>query len=88
MADKAAIERCRAGDKDAFRHVVERYQVEAIGHAAAILGNREDAMDAVQEAFIDSFRALDRIDLTRQFYPWFYIILRNRCYKLAAGRKR
>jgi RNA polymerase sigma-70 factor (ECF subfamily) len=68
--------------------VVEHYQAEAIGHAVAILGNREDAMDAVQEAFIDSFQALDRIDLTRQFYPWFYIILRNRCYKLAAGRKK
>jgi RNA polymerase sigma-70 factor (ECF subfamily) len=88
MDDQAAIERCRAGDKEAFRHVVEHYQAEAIGHAIAILGNREDALDAVQEAFIDTFQALDRIDLTRRFYPWFYIILRNRCYKLAAGRKK
>ncbi|MFZ0060629.1 MAG: sigma-70 family RNA polymerase sigma factor [Pyrinomonadaceae bacterium] len=87
MDDQAAIERCRAGDKEAFRHVVERYQAEAIGHAIAILGNREDAMDAVQEAFIDTFKALDRLDLTRRFYPWFYVILRNRCYKLADGRK-
>ncbi|MEP7273660.1 MAG: sigma-70 family RNA polymerase sigma factor [Acidobacteriota bacterium] len=88
MDDKAAIERCRAGDTDAFRHVVERYQAQAIGHAIAILGKREDALDAVQEAFIDTFQALDRIDLSRRFYPWFYIILRNRCYKLAAGRKK
>ncbi len=88
MDDRAAIERCRAGDKEAFRHVVEHYQAEAIGHAVAILGNCEDAMDAVQEAFIDTFQALDRIDLARRFYPWFYIILRNRCYKLAAGRKK
>ena len=69
MDDQAAIERCRAGDKEAFRHVVERYQAEAIGHAIAILGNREDAMDAIQEAFIDAFKALDRLDLTRRFYP-------------------
>ncbi|HEV8483849.1 MAG TPA: sigma-70 family RNA polymerase sigma factor [Blastocatellia bacterium] len=88
MDDQAAIERCRAGDKEAFRHVVEHYQAEAIGHAIAILGNREDAMDAVQEAFIDTFQALDRIDLTRRFYPWFYVVLRNRCYKLAAVRKK
>jgi RNA polymerase sigma-70 factor (ECF subfamily) len=84
MDDHAAFERCRAGDSEAFRHVVERYQAEAIGHAIAILGNREDAMDAVQEAFIDAFQAIDRLDLTRRFYPWFYVILRNRCYKLAA----
>lgn len=88
MDDQEAIERCRAGDKEAFRHVVERYQAEAVGHAVAILGNREDALDAVQEAFIDAFRALDKLDLSLRFYPWFYVILRNRCYKLAAGRRR
>jgi RNA polymerase sigma-70 factor (ECF subfamily) len=88
MDDQTAIQRCRAGDKEAFRFIVERYQAEAIGHAIAILGNREDAMDAVQEAFIDCFKALDRVDLTRRFYPWFYVILRNRCYKLGSGRKQ
>jgi RNA polymerase sigma-70 factor (ECF subfamily) len=88
MDDHSAIERCRSGDNEAFRHIVERYQAEAIGHATAILGNHEDALDAVQEAFIDAFQALDRIDLSRRFYPWFYVILRNRCYKLAHGRKK
>jgi RNA polymerase sigma-70 factor (ECF subfamily) len=88
MDDHAAIERCRAGDSDAFRHIVEHYQAEAIGHATAILGNHEDALDAVQESFIDAFRALDQLDLSRRFYPWFYVILRNRCYKLAHGRKK
>jgi RNA polymerase sigma-70 factor (ECF subfamily) len=88
MDDQTAIQKCRAGDKEAFRHLVERYQAEAVGHAIAILGNREDAMDAVQEAFIDCFRTLDRVDLTRRFYPWFYVILRNRCYKLGRGRKK
>ena len=88
MDDAEAIKKCRAGDNEAFRHVVERYQAEAIGHAIAILGNREDALDAVQEAFIDAFQALDRVDLTRRFYPWFYVILRNRCYKLAAKFKK
>lgn len=88
MNDQTAIEACRAGDHEAFRHVVERYQAEAIGHAMAILGNREDALDAVQEAFVDAFQGIDRLDVTRQFYPWFYVVLRNRCYKLAAGRSK
>ena len=88
MDDQTAIQRCKAGDREAFRHLVEHYQAEAIGHAIAILANREDAMDAVQEAFIDCFQALDRIDLTRRFYPWFYVILRNRCYKLASRRSK
>lgn len=88
MDDKAAIERCRSGDNEAFRHIVQHYQAEAIGHATAILGNKEDALDAVQEAFIDAFQALNQLDLSRCFYPWFYVILRNRCYKLAHGRKK
>ena len=88
MDDGAAIRACRAGDRQAFRHLVERYQAQAIGHAIGILGNREDAMDAVQDAFIDSFQSLNRFDLSRRFYPWFYIILRNRCYKSAAARTR
>jgi RNA polymerase sigma-70 factor, ECF subfamily len=89
MDDCEAIKRCRADDKEAFRHLVEQYQAEALGHATAILGNREDARDATQEAFLDAYQAINRFDLGRRFYPWFYVLLRNRCFKLAAkARKR
>ena len=88
MDDATAIQGCQEGDKEAFRYLVERYQAEAIGHAISILCNREDALDAVQEAFIDAYQALKGFDPRRRFYPWFYIILRNRCYKLANGRKK
>lgn len=88
MDDSAAIKKCQAGDKDAFRYLVERYQAEAMGHALAILADREDALDAVQEAFLDAYQALGRFDTSRQFYPWFYTILRNRCFKLLVGRRK
>ena len=88
MEDLVAIQKCKAGDKEAFRHLVERYQAEAMGHAIAILADRNDALDAVQEAFFDAFQALGRFDTSRQFYPWFYTILRNRCFKLVAVRKK
>jgi RNA polymerase sigma-70 factor, ECF subfamily len=87
MDDLAAIRRCRGGERDAFRHLVGRYQAQAISHASAILGNKEDALDAVQEAFLDAFQSLDRFDMSRRFYPWFYVVLRNRCFKLLAARK-
>jgi len=87
MDDEIAIEKCRNGEQEAFRHLVERYQRLAVSHAAAILGSREDALDAAQEAFIDAFRALKQFDNSRPFYPWFYVLLRNRCFKMAA-RKR
>jgi len=88
MEDEAAIKRCTSGDREAFRFLVQRYQAEAIGHATGILGRRDDAPDAVQEAFLDAYRALGRFDCARPFYPWFYAILRNRCYKMMAERAR
>lgn len=87
MDDATVIEKCQNGEKEAFRFLVEGYQKQAVAHAVAILGNREDAMDAVQEAFLDAFRSLKQFDGTRKFYPWFYVLVRNRCYKSRA-RKR
>ena len=87
MDDASAIEKCRKGEWEAFRFLVERYQAQAVGHAIVVLGNREDARDAVQEAFVDAFRAINRFDTMRRFYPWFYVLLRNRCFKIAAQRK-
>lgn len=82
MDDSGAIQKCQNGETSAFRILVERYQKQAVGHAVAILFNREDALDAVQEAFIDAFKAIDSFDRARAFYPWFYVLLRNRCYKM------
>jgi RNA polymerase sigma-70 factor, ECF subfamily len=87
MDDALAIDKCLNGENDAFHHLVENYQRQAVGHAAAILGNAEDAADAVQEAFIDAFRSLKNFDKTRRFYPWFYVLLRNRCYKMTAKKR-
>ena len=87
MDDAGAIKRCQQGDREAFRHLVERYQRRAVGHAVAILFDRDDAEDAVQEAFIDAFQAIGRFDTSRTFYQWFYVLLRNRCYKLTSKRR-
>jgi RNA polymerase sigma-70 factor (ECF subfamily) len=81
MQDAHAIRRCRQGDTEAFRHLVERYQRRALAHARSLTGNDADAADAVQDAFLDAFRHLGRFDEAREFYPWFYVILRNRCFK-------
>jgi RNA polymerase sigma-70 factor (ECF subfamily) len=87
MDDQTAIEKCQKGGREAFRFLVERYQKQAVGHAVAILRNREDALDAVQEAFIDAFQSIERFDRTRKFYPWFYVLLRNRCFKTMAQKR-
>lgn len=87
MDDAEAIRGCQQGDREAFRHLVERYQKRAVAHAMAILFNRNDAEDAVQEACIDAFKAIGTFDTSRTFYEWFYVLLRNRCYKVTARRR-
>jgi RNA polymerase sigma-70 factor, ECF subfamily len=87
MDDAATVERCLEGQPDAFRTLVERYQSRALGHAIAITRNRDDAQDAVQDAFLNAHRALHTFDRERVFYSWFYAILRNCCYKLVARRR-
>jgi RNA polymerase sigma-70 factor (ECF subfamily) len=87
MDDATTVERCLEGNPDAFRILVERYQGRALAHAVAIVRNRDDAQDAVQEAFLNAHRALRTFDRGRVFYSWFYAILRNCCYKLVARRR-
>jgi RNA polymerase sigma-70 factor (ECF subfamily) len=87
MEDAATIEKVQKGEREAFRYLVESYQNQAVAHAVAILGNAEDAQDAAQDAFIDAFQAIKRFDKERRFYPWFYVLLRNRCYKMTAKRR-
>ena len=88
MDDIKTIERCKAGQTEAFGQLVRQYQSQAIGHALALLGNLPDALDAVQDSFVAAYQALGRFDPSRRFYPWFYTILRNRCYRVLTSRAR
>jgi RNA polymerase sigma-70 factor (ECF subfamily) len=84
MQDADAIRRCRQGEVEAFGHLVHKYQRRALAHARALTGDAADAADAAQNAFLDAFRHLGRFDETREFYPWLYVLLRNRCFKQRA----
>ena len=86
MDDATAVRACRAGDVDAFRHLVDRYQGRALAHARILTRNEADAADATQEALVDAFRNLTGFDPTRPFYAWFYVLLRNRCFKQRSRR--
>ena len=84
MEDAEARGACLAGDMDMFRHFVERYQSRALAHARLLTRNAADAADATQDAFVDAFRNLRAFDPGRKFYAWFYVLLRNRCFKQRA----
>lgn len=87
MTDRELILASQVGDTEAFGQLVTRYQQAAYGHALALLGDREAARDATQDAFLAAFRALRRLDQDRPFFSWLYVILRNRCYSILRSRR-
>lgn len=52
MTDSEAVARCQNGDRDAFRHLVDRYRDLLFGTAVLMTGNRATAEEQVQEAFL------------------------------------
>jgi RNA polymerase sigma-70 factor, ECF subfamily len=87
VTDRELILASQVGDTEAFGQLVTRYQQAAYGHALTLLGDREAARDATQDAFLAAFRALRRLDQDRPFFPWLYVILRNRCYSILRSRR-
>ena len=75
--DSQLLERCRAGDHEAFRVLVDRYSRNAYGLARRITGNESDAEEVVQDALIKAWRSLDRFRGGSSFYTWLYRIVHN-----------
>jgi len=86
--DRADIERCLEGEVQGFEDLMNRYRQRAYAVALGMTGNHDDAMDAVQQAFIRIHRTLDRFQLERPFFPWLYRIVRNAALNQRRDEKR
>lgn len=82
------VHRARNGDQTAFMDLVDRFHGMAYASAYAIVRNKQDAEDAVQEAFIQAYRYLHTLDNPNRFAPWLRSIIRQRCYGLIRVLKR
>jgi RNA polymerase sigma-70 factor (ECF subfamily) len=86
--DAEVVARARAGDKDAFRVLVERHSRLVFGVAYRLTGNETDADDVVQETFLRAYRRLDQFEDRANFGSWLYRIAANCAYDLLRGRRR
>jgi RNA polymerase sigma-70 factor (ECF subfamily) len=66
------IQRAAAGDADAFREIVLRYERLVFGVAYTVLGDSYDAEDAAQEAFLRLHRGLPRYRGEAAFGTWVF----------------
>jgi RNA polymerase sigma-70 factor (ECF subfamily) len=75
--DSALVHACQDGDAAAFEELVKRYDVRLFSIAQHITHNREDAEDAVQDAFLKVFRNLSQFRGNSQFSTWLIRITVN-----------
>lgn len=76
------------GDLDAFTILVRRYRDLCFRFALRMLGNRDDAEEALQDAFVRAFRALAACRNRDRFGAWLYQILVNECRTRATRTAR
>lgn len=87
-SDAVIVARVSRGDVEAFRVLVERYRDRYARYAFHMLGNREDAEEALQDAFTRAYRSLARCEDPERFGAWLFRILVNRCRTMGARRGR
>lgn len=85
--DAAILERARAGDADAFNALVRAHERPMYSLAYRLLGNADDAADAIQDAFVNAFRALRQFR-GEEVRPWLFRIAVRCCYDQLRRRKR
>jgi RNA polymerase sigma-70 factor (ECF subfamily) len=74
--DADLVAHSQRGDLDAYGELVRRYQ-DVARRVGAAIGGVDTAEDAVQEGFVNAFRALGQFDASRPFRPWLLAIVAN-----------
>ncbi len=85
-SDAVAVERTLAGDRDAYRVLVERHSHNVFRLAYRMTGNRHDAEEVVQEAFLRGYQKLGQFAARANFGTWVYRIAAN--YAIDRMRQR
>ena len=88
QSDAAAVERTLAGDRDAFRVLVERHSHNVFRLAYRMTGNRQDAEEVVQEAFLRAYQKLGQFAARANFGTWVYRIAANYAIDRMRQRKK
>ena len=85
--DDLLVRRAQRGERFAFEKLVEQHEQRMYTLAARVLGSREDAADAVQEALLRAWLALPRFRGDARFSTWLYRIVVNAAHDQRAKRR-
>jgi len=88
MSDLTIINRVLDGDVEAYAQLVDRNYDRCARIAVRIVGNREDAEEALQDAFLRAFNALGDYEERERFTAWLTRIVVNQCRTVLARTRR
>jgi RNA polymerase sigma-70 factor (ECF subfamily) len=75
--DHDLVQRVQAGDSAAFRALYDKYHRRAFAVAMGVVKNEDDALDAVQNAFVKVHKNIHKFQGSSSFYTWLYRIVMN-----------
>jgi RNA polymerase sigma-70 factor (ECF subfamily) len=87
LSDDEIVARLRKGEMRLYATLVGRYRDRGFSLAIRILRNREDAEEALQDAFVRAYNGLPGFEGASSFGTWFYRILYNVCMT-SLGKKK
>ena len=87
VPDNELVRRAQGGNDEAFEELVRRYERKVYNIAYRMMGNPEDASEALQDAFLRAYRFLKKFEFKSSFYTWLYRIATNVCLTKLRKRK-
>jgi RNA polymerase sigma-70 factor, ECF subfamily len=87
VTDGTLVAQVLSGTTEAYTQLVERHQRQLSRYALRMLGNAQEAEDAVQEAFVRGYRSLAKCEDPERYRAWLFQILVNRCRTRAKAAK-
>jgi len=75
----AVIQRCLAGDQDAWSQIVRQHWRKVFNIAYKFTGKHDEAEDLTQDVFLKIFKSLDTFDRRANFQTWLVSVSRNLC---------
>jgi RNA polymerase sigma factor (sigma-70 family) len=87
-SDAQLVSGVLAGDRGAFAQVYDRYADRLHDFAYSMLRHREDAADAVADAFVTTAERLDQLRDPERLRPWLYAVVRRECLRRLKARSR
>ena len=87
-ADAQLVTAYLSGDRNALASIYDLYAPGLFDTAAAMLSDRHDAADMVQDVFCIAAERLNQLRDPDRLKPWLYAVLRNEVYRRTKKRKR